>query len=333
MKVLFIGGTGLISEAVSRLAVKKGVDLYLFNRGNRPELIPEEAHLIKGDIRNKAEANTLLKGFSFDVVVNWIAFTPEHIRTDLELFRGRTGQYIFISSASIYQKPQTDYLINESTPLANPYWQYSRDKIACEKLLQEEYRKKGFPVTIVRPSHTYGKTSIPAALNSSTHPWSLVERMRQGKKVIVHGDGTSLWTLTHNTDFARAFVGLLGNKKAIGHAFHITSDEVLNWNQITRAIGRAAGVKPEIVHISSDFIIEFSPDSKGTLIGDKAVSCVFDNSKIKRFVPGFRAVVPFERGIEESIKWFEESPARCTVDEEWNRLMDRIINAYTSVLQ
>ncbi|MFW6238420.1 MAG: SDR family oxidoreductase [Halanaerobiales bacterium] len=332
MKVLFIGGTGLISEAVSRLVVEKGIDLYLFNRGNRPEFIPGDAHLIKGNIRDREEAERLLQGHSFDVVVNWIAFTPEHIRTDLELFRGKTDQYIFISSASAYQKPQTDYLITESTPLSNPHWQYSRNKIACEKLLKEEYRENSFPMTIVRPSHTYGKTSIPAALNSSAHPWSLVDRMRRGKKVIVHGDGTSLWMLTHNTDFARAFEGLLGNSKAIGHAFHITSDEVLNWNQITRAIGRAAGVEPEIVHISSDFITEFSPESEGTLIGDKAVSCVFDNSKIKYFVPGYEAVVPFEKGIGESIEWFNADPERRSIDEDWNQLMDKIIDAYEKAL-
>ena len=327
MKVLFIGGTGLISEAVSRLAVKEDIQLFLFNRGRRPEFIPDEAVLIEGDIRKKNEAAEKLKDYEFDVVVNWIGFTPDHIKTDLELFRGKTSQYIFISSASAYQKPPTDYLITEATPLANPHWEYSRNKIACEKILLDEYRKNQFPVTIVRPSHTYGKTSIPSALNSSTHPWTLVDRMRRGKKIVVHGDGTSLWTMTHNTDFARAFIGLLGNSKAIGHAFHITSDEVLNWNQITRFIGMAAGVSPDIVHVSSDFIIKFAPEMKGSLIGDKACSVVFDNSKIKRFVPGFRAKTPFSRGIQQSINWFEEHPEMCTIDQQWNQLMDKIIEA------
>lgn len=328
MKVLFIGGTGLISEAVSRLAVEQGIDLYLFNRGRRDEFIPPGAKLIKGDIRDREKVADILKNYSFDVVVDWIAFTTEHIKVDIELFKEKTGQYIFISSASAYQKPPTHYLITESTPLANPYWQYSRDKIACEEFLMKEYRNNGFPITIVRPSFTYGLTMIPAALNSWNHPWSLVDRMRRGEKIIVHGDGTSLWTMTHNTDFARGFLGLLGNSQAIGHAFHITSDEVLTWNQIYTAIGKAAGVEPVLIHIPSDFIIRFEPEYTGTLLGDKAVSCVFDNSKIKAFVSGFSARIPFEKGIKKTIKWFEEHPERCTVDQEWNKLMDRIVHEY-----
>ena len=327
MKVLFIGGTGLISKAVSRRAVDKGLELFLFNRGNNPEFIPEGVELIQGDIRDKEQAERLLEGYHFDCVVNWVAFTPEHIRTDLELFRDRTEQYIFISSASAYQKPPTDYVLKESTPLANPFWQYSRDKIACENLLREKYRRDGFPMTIVRPSHTYGKTSIPAAVNSSAAPWSLVQRMKEGKKVVVHGDGTSLWTLTHNTDFARAFLGLVGNPQVVGHCFHITSDEVLNWNQITEMIGRAVGVKPRIVHASSEMIARFMPEKEGGLVGDKACSCVFDNSKIKRFVPTYQAEVPFREGIKESISWFEDHPKLCTVDEEWNQKLDQIIAA------
>jgi nucleoside-diphosphate-sugar epimerase len=328
MKVLFIGGTGLISQAVSRLAINQGIELYLLNRGQRNDFAPEGAHIIRADIRDIAAATEALKHLEFDVVVDWIAFTPEHVKADIELFNGKTAQYLFISSASAYQKPSTQYLVTESTPLANPFWQYSRDKIACEDLLMDSYRNDGFPITIVRPSFTYGDTMIPAALNSWSNPWSLVDRMRKGHKIIVHGDGTTLWTMTHNTDFAKGMVGLLGNPKAIGHAFHITSDEVLDWNQITRMIGQAAGVEPNIVHISSDFITSFMPDAKGGLLGDKAVSSVFDNSKIKRFVPGYMATVPFHEGIKRTIAWFEQHPDQCKIDQSWNGLMDRINEAH-----
>ena len=328
MKVLFIGGTGIISEAVSRLAVEAGIDLYLLNRGQKNDFIPQGAKTIRCDIRNPVEASAALKNFDFDVVVNWVAFEPQHVQSDIKLFRDRVGQYVYISSASAYQKPATHYIITESTPLSNPYWQYSRDKISCEGLLMEEYRSCGFPATIVRPSLTYGKKMIPAAMNSWLQPWSIVDRMRKGKKIIVHGDGTSLWTITHNTDFAKGFLGLLGNSQTIGHAFHITSDEVLTWNQIYEYIGKAAGVKPDIIHIPSDFIAAVSPEHTGSLLGDKAVSAVFDNTKIKRFVPGYNAVMRFEQGVRESVEWFEANPEYCTVDNEWNELMDRIIEKY-----
>jgi nucleoside-diphosphate-sugar epimerase len=308
--------------------MEKGHELYLFNRGQRNEFVPKGAQVIQGDIRNAESAATALEGYEFDSVVEWIAFTPDHAQTDIELFKGKTKQYIYISSASAYQKPSQHYLVTENTPLENPYWQYSRDKIASEELLLKEYRENGFPVTIVRPSHTYGDTMIPAALNSSKHPWSLVDRIRRGERVVVHGDGSSLWTMTHNTDFAKAFVGLLGNDKAIGEAFQITSDEVLSWNQIYAAIGEAAGIEPEIVHISSDMICELYPEHVGGLIGDKAVSSVFDNSKIKRFVPEFQATVPFAEGIKRTITYFEQHLEMCTVDPEWNAQMDRMVAAY-----
>lgn len=332
MKVLFIGGTGEISEAVSRLAVKKGIDLYLFNRGNNKEFMPQGAKLIEGDIYQEDKAADILADYSFDVVVDWIAFGPENIKRDIRLFRDKTEQYIFISSASVYQKPPTDYLITESTPLHNPYLEYARNKIACERVLREEYRQTGFPMTIVRPSHTYGRSSIPAAINSFSDPWSLVERMRRGKKVVVHGDGTSLWTITHNTDFARAFIGLLGNQKAVGHAFHITAEKPLNWNQITETVGKAAGVEPEIAHLSSDLISEFMPNKRGSLLGDKAWSLVFDNSKIKRFVPEYEIKVPFMQGMNEAIKWFEAHPKKCSVDQEWNQKMDQLVTMYENLL-
>lgn len=328
MKVLFIGGTGVISSGVTELAVQRGIELYLFNRGHSNTQLPEGVEVITGDIRDRTSAAEALKGHHFDVVVDWVAFTPEHVRADVELFREITDQYIFISSASAYQKPLSHYLVTESTPLSNPYWQYSRDKIACEELLMEEYRSNGFPITIVRPSLTYGKSMIPAALNSWEKPWSIVDRMRQGKKIIVHGDGTAFWTMTHNTDFSKGIIGLFGHTQAFGHAFHITSDEVLTWNQIYESIGRAAGVEPNLIHIPTDFITKISPDDIGTLTGDKAVGAIFDNSKIKRYVPEFQATTSYAKGVKQSVSWFEANPERCQVDEEWNQLMDSIIHAY-----
>ena len=333
MKVLFIGGSGTISSAVSQLAVERGIDLYLLNRGKNRQFVPRNAKVIKSDIRERKTVSKVLKLYDFDVVVNWIAFVPQHVEADIEFFKGKVGQYIFISSASAYQKPPAHWLITESTPLANPFWDYSRDKIACEERLIAEYRENGFPVTIVRPSHTYGLTSIPAAINSWTHPWTLVDRMRKGKKIIIHGDGTTLWTLTHNTDFAKGFLGLIGNIQAIGHAFHITSDEALTWNQIHTVIADAAGVKMKPVYIPSDVICKFNPDLTGSLLGDKSWCAVFDNSKIKHFTPDYSATVQFARGIEQSLQWFAQDKSRCTVDNDYNGFMDRLITAYEKVLQ
>jgi nucleoside-diphosphate-sugar epimerase len=330
MKVLFIGGTGLISQAVSRLAVAHNVELFLLNRGQHTVFAPEGVQEIHADIRDVAACQSVLQEHQFDVVVDWIAYTKEHVEADIQLFRGKVGQYIFISSASAYQKPPTHYLVTESTPLANPFWQYSRDKIACEEHLMQAYREMGFPVTIVRPSFTYGNTMIPAALNSSKHPWSLVYRMKQGFKTVIHGDGTSLWTMTHNTDFARGFLGLMGNALTVGHAFHITSDEVLNWNQIHETIAAAAGVEASTLHIASDFIAEQIPELRGGLLGDKSISYVFDNSKIKKFVPGFQATVSFAEGMRRTLQWFSEHPEYQVVDEEWNHQMDSLIAAYES---
>jgi nucleoside-diphosphate-sugar epimerase len=329
MKVLFIGGTGLISQAVSKLAVERGIELFLFNRGQREEFAPDGAKVIRGDFRNQTEAAEALEGYEFDAVVNWIAFTPDHVQSDIDLFAGKTKQYIYISSASAYQKPPINYMVTEETPLDNRYWQYSRDKIACEQLLMEACRHSGFPVTIVRPSFTYGDTMIPAGLSSWQHPWALADRIRKGLPLIIHGDGTSLWVMTHNSDFAKGFVGLLGQPSAIGEVFHITSDEVLNWNQIYDAIGKAVGVEPQVVHMSTDFIEAHSPaGTSDGLIGDKAVSSVFDNSKIKRFVPDFHADVPFAEGIKRTVAWFEAHPDRCTTDPEWSALMDTLIERH-----
>jgi nucleoside-diphosphate-sugar epimerase len=325
MKVLFIGGTGVISSACSQLSAARGIDLYLLNRGRTPRPVPPSAHLIRADIRDRNAVENAIAGQTFDVVVDWLAFTPEHIETDLDLFRGHTGQYIFISSASAYQTPPASLPVTESTPLDNPFWEYSRRKIACEQRLIQAYRQERFPITIVRPSHTYDRTLLPVRGG-----YTIIDRMRQGKKVLVHGDGTSLWTLTHHADFAKGFIGLLGEPRAIGEAFHITSDEVLTWNQIYASLARAAGAEPRLVHIPSELIAAFDPNWGASLLGDKSHSMIFDNSKIKRIVPDFVATIAFARGAEEIIAWYDEDPARKKVDEDIDHLWDRIIGAYES---
>ena len=325
MKVLFIGGTGNISTSVSRLCIERGIDLYLLNRGLRKVNI-DGAKTIIGDISNLKEINSVLKENSWDVVVNWIAFTESDIERDINLFRGKTKQYIFISSASVYQKPPSFPIITESTPLCNPYWEYSRNKIACEEKLNEAYRQENFPITIVRPSLTYD-TVIPVPIGGWTE-YTVIDRIKKGKKNIVHGDGTSLWTVTHAEDFAKGFVGLLGHQQAIGNAFHITSDEILTWNQIYQAVAEAVGNEANIVHIASDYLVKMDNEFLGSLIGDKAVSVIFDNTKIKRFVPDFVATIPFNKGIKRTIAWFEEDPARMIIKKETNELIDRIIKNY-----
>ncbi|MFC2043558.1 SDR family oxidoreductase [Chloroflexota bacterium] len=330
MKVLFIGGTGLISSACTQLAVDRGINVYHLNRGQSTRMAPVTVKNLRADIRDKDSVFQLLRDMAFDVVVDWIAFTPEHVEVDLELFRGRTKQYIFISSASIYQTPPTNLPITESTPLRNPYWAYSRAKIACEVRLMQAYRQDEFPITIVRPSHTYDCTFMPMRGR-----YTVVDRIRKGKKVIVHGDGTSLWTLTHNSDFAKGFVGLLGNSHAIGEAFHITSDEVLTWNNIFVIFAQAAGTKAKIVHIPSDLIATYNQEWGDSLLGDKAHSRIFDNTKIKRIVPDFTVTTPFMHGAEEIIAWFSADLSRQIVDKKMDRLMDKIIaaqeSAYTQV--
>jgi nucleoside-diphosphate-sugar epimerase len=328
MKVLFIGGTGNISTSTSKLCIERGIDLYLLNRGKRKVEIAGAKTLI-GDIYNMSEMKTLLKNHSWDVVINWIAFETKDIERDFELFNEKTKQYIFISSASAYQKPPVHPVITESTPLKNPYWQYSRNKIACEELLNKYYRENDFPITIVRPSHTYD-TVIPVAIGGWTE-YTIIDRIKKGQKIIVHGDGTTLWTLMHAEDYAKAQVGLLGHQQAIGHAFHITSDEILTWNQIYEDVAEAAGAKPNIVHIPSDLITTFGSNLLGELTGDKTYSVIFDNTKIKTFVPGFVSTIPFKVGIKRTLDWFEADPARMIVNPETNKLMDEIIHKYEQV--
>jgi nucleoside-diphosphate-sugar epimerase len=328
MKVLFIGGTGVISTEVSKLCILNGIDLYLLNRGKSNKKI-EGVQEITADISNFNDCSNLLKEHNWDVVVDWIAFTTEDIERDLKLFSGKTKQYIFISSATVYQKPPSSPYITESTPLKNPFWQYSRNKIACEIRLMEYYRESDFPVTIVRPSHTYDKT-IPIAIGGWKE-YTAVNRIKKKEKIIVHGDGTSLWIVTHSKDFAKGFVGLLGNQQAIGEAFHITSDEVLTWNQIYDTIGKIVGEKPNVVHIPSDFIGKYDEHLRDGLIGDKANSVIFNNSKIKKFVPEYMAVIPFSEGIKQTINWFEEDNTRQIINRESNNLIDKIISDYETI--
>lgn len=329
MRVLFIGGTGIISTACTQLAAERGISLTLLRRGHNTKVVPPPGvETITADLTDFEPVRRALHGLQFDAVVDWIGYTPDQMERDIELFRHCTRQFVFISSASAYQKPSTSYLITESTPLANTYWQYSRDKIACEDRLMRAYREEGFPVTIVRPSHTYGDTQFTLAINSWEKSYTVVDRMRRGKKVVVPGDGSSLWVLTHNTDFAKGLVGLLSLPQAIGHAFHITSDEVMTWDQYYRITAEAAGVEAQIVHIPSNFIAACLPDKLGGLTGDKAVSVVFDNTKIKRFVPEYKAVVPYHEGVRRTLKWFDADPARRVVDEESNARWDKLIDVY-----
>lgn len=327
MKVLFIGGTGIISSACSELALERGIDLYLLNRGRSTRPVPDGAKVLIGDIRDRESAENALADHQFDVVVNWIAFTPDHVENDIELFSGRTRQYVFISSASAYQTPPANLPVTESTPLANPFWEYSRNKIACEERLLRAYRETQFPMTIVRPSHTYDCRSLPFQGG-----YTVIDRMKKGKPVIVHGDGTSLWVLTHHRDFAKGFVGLLGNNHAIGDAYHITSDELLSWNQIHEILAQAAGTTANIVHIPSDVIAAYDAGWGDGLLGDKAHSMIFDNTKIKRIVPDFAATIPYARGAEEIMAWYDADPARQAVNAEFDALTDRIIAAWQNVL-
>ncbi len=325
MKLLFIGGTGFISTAVTQLALAQGHEVYHLNRGLRHDA-PDGVHQLTANIHHADELHNALRGLKFDVVADWIAYKASDIERDLELFRGKVKQFFFISSASAYQKPPSHYLITESTPLYNPYWDYSQNKIACEERLLRAYREEHFPMVIVRPSLTYDP-NLPIALGG-WGCYTLPDRLKKGKPIIVHGDGSSLWTVTHAEDFGRGFLGLFGNPQTIGHAFHITSDEVLTWNQIYETIADALGVQANIVHIASDFICKVAPAHTGSLIGDKAWSAVFDNTKIKTFVPTYQAVIPFREGIRRTFAWFDAEEKRRRIDEAVNQEMDMILEAY-----
>jgi nucleoside-diphosphate-sugar epimerase len=325
VKVLFIGGTGNISRSVSLACIERGIDLHLLTRGTRDVHIPG-AKVHRGDVNRPDEFQSLLNTNHWDSVVDWIAYVPEDIERDINLFRGRTDQFIFISSASAYQKPPAYPIITESTPLYNPFWEYSRNKIACEERLNRAYRDEAFPITIVRPSHTYD-TVIPLPIGAWTE-YTAIDRIKKGQELIVHGDGTSLWTVTHSEDFAKGLIGLLGHPQTIGEAFHITSDEILTWNQIHQTVASALGREARLVHISSEFLVACDESLRGNLLGDKAQSVIFDNSKIKRIVPDYKATIPFHLGIRKTLAWFEADPARQVVRKETNETMDRILALY-----
>lgn len=328
MKVLLIGGTGTISMAITKLLLQKGEEVWLLNRGTRTAELPEGTNFITTDIGNEEETAKKLEGMTFDAVCEFIGFVPSQLERDYRLFAGKTKQYIYISSASAYQKPLSDFKITESTPLSNPYWQYSRDKIACEEYLMKMYRENGFPVTIVRPSHTYDERSVPLGVHGNKGSWQVVKRMMEGKPVIIHGDGTSLWTMTHNSDFAKAYVGLIGNIHAIGEAYHITSDESVTWNQIYQIIADALGVKLNAYYVPSDFLAKTSNyDFTGSLIGDKSNSVVFDNSKVKRAVPDFVATTRLDMGIKLAIKNILSKPELQVEDPEFDEWCDKVIDS------
>ena len=329
MKILLIGGTGTISSAITRQLASAGHELWLINRGNRNTDLPKSVNLVIGDI-NKHPDETIAKlgNETFDAVCEFIGFLPEQVNRDIKVFSGRTRQYVFISSASAYNKPVRQYVITEGTSLANPYWEYSRNKIACEELLMRAYRENDFPVTIVRPSHTYCERGVPVSIHGPKGSWQVLKRMMEGKQVIVHGDGSSLWTLTWNEDFARGFIGLLGNPHAIGEAFQIMSDESLTWNQIYKTIADTLGVEYKPYYVASEYLAAIAPasyDLEGNLLGDKAATVVFDCSKLKRAVPGFCATTPFHEGVRRAVAYIKNHPVTQIEEPEFDLWCDHVI--------
>ena len=325
-----IGGTGTISSAITRQLAESDNELWLLNRGSRKNEVPNNVKQIIADIDDEKEVLRQIGDTQFDAVCEFIGFLPSQVERDIRLFKGRTRQYVYISSASAYNKPAASHVINEGTTLANPYWEYSRNKIACEELLLKEYRENGFPITIIRPSHTYCERAVPVSVHGLKGSWQVLKRMIEGKPVLVHGDGSSLWTLTWNEDFAQGFIGLLGNPKAIGEAFQIMSDEQLTWNQIYECVAKALNVTPKLYHVASDFLAATSPkewDYMGNLLGDKAVTVVFDCTKLKRAVPGFQATTRFDEGVRRCVAYILAHPELQIEDPEFDAWCDRVIAA------
>ena len=331
MRALFIGGTGNISLACTRRALEKNVEVIHLNRGTRPEKAPHGVTTLRADIRNADEVRRALGGMRFDSVIQWLGYLPEHVEADIARFRDRTAQYVFISSASAYRKPLPHPVITESTPLGNPFWEYSQNKIACERLLERAWEDSRFPYTVVRPSHTYDDGWIPTCFGS--RDYTVARRILDGKEIVVPGDGQSLWTLTHASDFARGFIGLLGNPTAIGQAFHITSDESLTWESIHQTIGLALGASPRIVHVPSDFVARVCPERGKSLLGDKAHSAIFDNSKIKRYVPEFLATMPFAEGIRRSLAWLDAHSESKKVDAVIDGEYEKVLEAWRRAME
>lgn len=329
MKALFIGGTGTISMAITRqLALNPDWELYLLNRGSRMSEIPEGVRVIQADVNDEGAVASKIQDLEFDCICDFIGFTKDQVERDYRLFAGKTKQYMYISSASAYNKPCRDYRITEGTALANPYWQYSRDKIQCERFLMDMYEQNGFPITIVRPSHTYDDRSIPLGIHGKNGSWQVVKRIMEGKPVLIHGDGTSLWTMTYNEDFAKGFIGLMGNPHAIGEAFQITSDETLTWNQVYEAIAKALGVELKPYYVPSDFLASVSDyDLRGSLLGDKANSVVFDNTKLKKLVPDFVCTHRFDQGVKKVIENCLAHPELQRADPEFDAFCDKVIES------
>jgi nucleoside-diphosphate-sugar epimerase len=330
MKILMIGGTGTISSAITRQLAESDNELWLLNRGNRRSEVPASVKQVIVDIDDTEKVLQLLGNAQFDTICEFIGFLPSQVERDIRLFQGRTRQYVYISSASAYNKPAASHVITEGTALANPYWEYSRNKIACEDLLMKEYREKGFPVTIIRPSHTYCERAVPLSVHGLKGSWQVLKRMLEGKPVLIHGDGSSLWTLTWNEDFAKGFIGLLGNPKAIGEAFQIMSDESLSWNQIYQCVANALAVELRPYYVASDFLAATSPqewDFTGNLIGDKAVTVCFDCSKLKRAVPGFQCTTRFDEGVRRCVAYILAHPELQEEDPEFDQWCDRVIDA------
>jgi nucleoside-diphosphate-sugar epimerase len=327
-KILFIGGTGVISSACTPAAMAAGFEVTLLNRGHTERQIPSGVEILQADYHDPEDVAEQLAGRYFDSVVNWIAFTPDQITRDIQQFSGRVGQYIFISSASAYQTPPETLPVTEETPLENPFWEYSRNKIACETELTHAGKVQEFPYTIVRPSHTYDRTLMPFRGGTTC-----LDRLLKGQEVIVHGDGSSLWVLTHHQDFAKGFTGLLCEDQAIGNIYHITSNELLTWDQIMWSLAGAAGVEPKIVHIPSEVIQRYDPDWGASLMGDKSHSMIFDNTKIKQLVPDFEAVIPFRQGAREIVSYYleDEERLKARIDPELNRTIDQILNDYHQI--
>ena len=325
---MFIGGTGTISRAITeQLSKNSEWELYVLNRGSHNEDLPENVHCIVADVNNEEEVTKKLEGMSFDVVCDFIGFVPQQLERDYRLFHNKTRQFMYISSASAYQKPLANYNVCESTTLANPFWEYSRNKIACEEYLMKMYRENSFPITIIRPSHTYDERSVPLGVHGNKGSWQVIKRMLDGKPVIIHGDGNTLWTMTHNSDFAKGFIGLMGNIHAIGETFQITSDETLTWNQIYQSIADCLNVELKPYYVSSSFLASVSDyDFTGSLIGDKAVSVVFDNRKLKKFVPDFRPTVRFDQGIKQTIDYVMSNKEYQIEDIEFDNWCDKVVN-------
>jgi nucleoside-diphosphate-sugar epimerase len=326
MKILFIGGTGNISSYCVESAVSRGHEVYVLNRGLRDHSFDQSVLLMHCDIRNADEVRRKLSGMTFDVVADFISYVPTHVENNIKLFAGKCKQFVFISTATVYHKPPVNFPVTESTPLKNPYWKYSCDKISCEEIFMNAFRNDNFPVTIIRPSHTYGQTMLPSVFGHGDY--TEIARIKAGKKLIVQGDGQTLWTLTHSSDFAKGFLGLCGNDSAIGESFHITSDEHLTWDAIMYIKAQSIGCEANIVHIPSDFINTIDPDTGAGLLGDKQYNAIFDNSKLVRFVPSFRADISFRKGIQDSIAYFHKNPQTCVENPETSALMDRILGKY-----